>query len=244
MCQHCENRAVRKPFVPVNATIHSEDGLQRHGLQSLRGPLLLREQLPVQSPPVQFLRLQPAADREKENCRRIRDLPGEYVAPFTEKGAPEITKMQKNPNVTVRSAGDGEMHVLRATDRGSENRGPTCALARRTGNLRIPRDSFTARAPKPARTKQSTFGGHQGSGEQGFAMKQQDRNYRLLEYLSHTRNELSGADSQTKSENAGRRQHRRGVSGRTKRMMNDWPTVQEEAAGPPRIGRWRGRRWC
>ena len=47
---------------------------QRHGLQSLRRHALLREQLPVQSSPLQLFRLQPAAGRQKENRRTVRRL--------------------------------------------------------------------------------------------------------------------------------------------------------------------------
>ena len=48
--------------------------LERDGLQPLHRHAVLREQLSVQSASLQFLRLQSAADWQKENCRRAQRL--------------------------------------------------------------------------------------------------------------------------------------------------------------------------
>ena len=61
---------------------------ERDGLQPLHRHAVLREQLPVQGAPLQFLRLQPAADRQKEDRRRSH-VYQEYLGPLTEKGAPD-----------------------------------------------------------------------------------------------------------------------------------------------------------
>src|SRR6266403_3764707 len=122
------------------------------------------------------------------------------------------------------------MHVLRATDRGSENRGPRARW--RVEQQLADTARFVHERVRPSLPARSNhFWRHQGSGEQGFADEAAGPQLpvaRIFE-CQHP-NELSGADSQSKSENAGRRQHRRGVSGRESVVMNDWPTVQEEAA--------------
>ena len=60
---------------------------QRHGLQPLHRHAVLREQLPVQGAPLQFLRLQPAAGRQEEDRRRL-NVYKEYFGPLTRRARP------------------------------------------------------------------------------------------------------------------------------------------------------------
>ena len=78
LCQHCE-LAPCEVVCPVNATVHDERRPERDGLQPLRRHALLLEQLPVQGPALQLLPL-----------HRLDD---------------ESLKLQRNPDVTVRSRG-------------------------------------------------------------------------------------------------------------------------------------------
>ena len=78
-CQHCEN-APCEQVCPVAATVHSERGPQRDGLQPLRRHPLLLQQLPVQGAALQLLQLHASSSTQVE-------------------------KMAFNPEVTVRSRG-------------------------------------------------------------------------------------------------------------------------------------------
>ena len=92
-------------------------------------------------------------------------------------------KLQKNPNVTVRMRGVMEKCTY-CVQRIEEAKIAAHVQAGASRNTHIPRDSFTSACAQACPTEAIVFRRCQGSGEPGFAMKKQDRNYRLLEYLN------------------------------------------------------------
>src|SRR5215831_12510569 len=58
------------------------------------------------------------------------------------------------------------------------------ALARASPDKRIPRDSFTTACAQACPTEAIVFGDIKDSESRVSKMKQQDRNYRILEYLN------------------------------------------------------------
>ena len=201
MCQHCEN-APCETVCPVNATVHSEDGLNVMAYNRCVGTRYCANNCPFKVRRFNFFdyNQRPVGKRTHRGAFSIYE---EYLAPLTTKGAPDIDQdAEKSERHRAHARRDGEMHLLRAAHRGGENRG---ARARRSvrGDTRIPRDSFTTACAQACPTEAIVFGDIKDPESRVSKMKEQDRNYRLLDYLEHqSANELSGAHSQSESEDA------------------------------------------
>ncbi|PYL83870.1 MAG: hydrogenase, partial [Verrucomicrobia bacterium] len=107
----------------------------------------------------------------------------EYFAPLTTKGAPDIVKLQKNPNVTVRMRGVMEKCTF-CVQRIEEAKIAAHVRAGASPDTRIPRDSFTSACAQACPTEAIVFGDIKDPESRVSKMKKQDRNYRLLEYLN------------------------------------------------------------
>lgn len=182
MCQHCEN-APCETVCPVNATIHSEDGLNVMAYNRCVGTRYCANNCPFKVRRFNFFDYNQRPIGKKKIAGEF-GIYREYVAPFTEKGAPDITKMQKNPNVTVRMRGVMEKCTF-CVQRIEEAKIAAHVRAGASGeNPRIPRDSFTSACAQACPHEAITFGDIKDPESNVSKIKQQDRNYRLLEYLN------------------------------------------------------------
>ena len=218
MCQHCEN-APCETVCPVNATVHSEDGLNVMAYNRCIGTRYCANNCPFKVRRFNFFdyNQRPVGKRKIVGAFTIYQ---EYFAPLTKKGAPDTIKMQKNPNVTVRMRGVMEKCTF-CVQRIEEAKIAALVRAGASPDTRIPRDS----SPPPARrlvpTEAIVFGDIKDPESRVSKMKQQDRNYRLLEYLNvEPARQLSGADSQSEPENADARNDR----GRESRAWHEMMT--------------------
>jgi molybdopterin-containing oxidoreductase family iron-sulfur binding subunit len=181
MCQHCEN-APCETVCPVNATIHSEDGLNVMAYNRCIGTRYCSNNCPFKVRRFNYFdyNQRPVGKRKIAGALSIFE---EYFAPLTTKGAPDIIKMQRNPNVTVRMRGVMEKCTF-CVQRIEEAKIAAQARAGASANTLIPRDSFTTACAQACPTEAIVFGDIKDPESRVSKMKRQDRNYRLLEYLN------------------------------------------------------------
>ena len=181
MCQHCEN-APCETVCPVNATIHSEDGLNVMAYNRCIGTRYCANNCPFKVRRFNYFDYNQRPVGKKKIAGQF-GIYEEYFAPFTTKGAPDIVKLQKNPNVTVRMRGVMEKCTL-CVQRIEEAKIAAHVRAGASSNTRIPRDSFTTACAQACPSEAIVFGDIKDPESRVSKMKQQDRNYRLLEYLN------------------------------------------------------------
>ena len=180
MCQHCEN-APCETVCPVNATVHSEDGLNVMAYNRCIGTRYCANNCPFKVRRFNFFDYnQRPIGKKKVGPLEVYQ---EYIAPFTEKGAPDTSKLQKNPNVTVRMRGVMEKCTY-CVQRIEEAKIAAHVKAGASDKTRIPRDSFTSACAQACPTEAIVFGDVKDPESRVSKIKMQDRNYRLLEYLN------------------------------------------------------------
>jgi molybdopterin-containing oxidoreductase family iron-sulfur binding subunit len=180
-CQHCEN-APCEAVCPVNATVHSEDGLNVMAYNRCIGTRFCSNNCPYKVRRFNFFdyNQRPVGKRKVAGAFSVYE---EYFAPLTTKGAPDTIKMQKNPNVTVRMRGVMEKCTF-CVQRIEEAKIAALARAGASPETRIPRDSFTTACAQACPTEAIVFGDIKDPESRVSKMKEQDRNYRILDYLN------------------------------------------------------------
>jgi molybdopterin-containing oxidoreductase family iron-sulfur binding subunit len=181
MCQHCEN-APCETVCPVNATVHSEDGLNVMAYNRCIGTRYCANNCPFKVRRFNYFdyNQRPVGKKMIAGAFGVYQ---EYLGPLTKKGAPDSTKLQKNPNVTVRMRGVMEKCTY-CVQRIEEAKIGAHVKAGASDNTLIPRDSFTSACAQACPTEAIVFGDIEDPKSRVSQLKKQDRNYRLLEYLN------------------------------------------------------------
>ena len=173
LCQHCEN-APCETVCPVNATVHSEDGLNVMAYNRCIGTRYCANNCPFKVRRFNFF---------DYNQRKIEDGGLYEWNLISEKGTPDTIKMQKNPNVTVRMRGVMEKCTF-CVQRIQEAKIAAKVSARDSANVRIPADAFKVACQQACPNDAIVFGDVANEDSRVFKLKQAERGYRLLEYLN------------------------------------------------------------
>jgi len=180
MCQHCQN-APCETVCPVNATIHSEAGLNVMVYNRCIGTRYCANNCPFKVRRFNFF------DYNQRPVGKAKiagfSVYQEYLGPLTEKTTADTIKLQKNPNVTVRMRGVMEKCTY-CVQRIEEAKIGAQVRAGASDKTKIPRDSFTSACAQACPTEAIVFGDISDPETRVSKIKAENRNYRLLEYLN------------------------------------------------------------
>ncbi|MEO5917874.1 MAG: TAT-variant-translocated molybdopterin oxidoreductase [Luteolibacter sp.] len=187
-CVQCES-APCETVCPVNATVHTEDGLNAMAYNRCIGTRYCANNCPYKARRFNYF------DYNKRNPLISHNL---YKGPFGEKQVGEAAHLQKNPNVTVRMRGVMEKCtycVQRLKDSVIRQKAgqkqevlasgkPSTEVQVTTATLRIPVDSVKTACQDACPANAITFGNLlDGDKSAMFRSKHIARNYDLLNYI-------------------------------------------------------------
>ncbi len=182
LCQHCEN-APCETVCPVNATVHSEEGLNLQAYNRCIGTRYCSNNCPYKVRRFNFFNYNERSIEPQESGPFKGETSKLYLGPFGPKGMPEIQKLGKNPNVTVRMRGVMEKCTF-CIQRIEEAKIGALRTARDSDNKKVPRDSFKTACQQACPSECIVFGDLTDPESKVSKIKEQDRDYKVLEYLN------------------------------------------------------------
>ena len=196
-CQHCE-AAPCETVCPVNATVHSPDGLNVMVYNRCIGTRYCANNCPFKARRFNFF------DYNKRNPLVDKSLGGVkfnnlYAGPLGDRHDTELGKLQKNPNVTVRMRGviekctyclqriesariDSRAHARKDKSREQGKYDETLVLTKQ--DLKIPTDTLKVACQEACPAEAIHFGNLLDKDSDIVKAKGNARNYELLGYLS------------------------------------------------------------
>lgn len=170
MCQHCE-LAPCENVCPVNATVHDEQGLNVMAYNRCVGTRYCANNCPYKVRRFNFF------DWNKRSIGHF------YEGPFGPAGMPELHKMQKNPNVTVRMRGVMEKCTF-CVQRIEAAKIHQLAKAKDSGNIKVPEGTIRTACQQVCPTEAIVFGDLADETTAVSQLRNSNRNYSLLGYLN------------------------------------------------------------
>jgi MoCo/4Fe-4S cofactor protein with predicted Tat translocation signal len=181
-CQHCEN-APCETVCPVNATVHSSDGLNVMVYNRCIGTRYCANNCPYKVRRFNFFDYNKRDVLGKSKWPILGERGDLYKGPFGPKGTPESIQMQKNPNVTVRMRGVMEKCTF-CVQRIEKARIQSKVDSRGKASGGIPANSFTTACAQACPTDSIVFGDKSNPESRVSKLLGEDRSYRMLEYLN------------------------------------------------------------
>jgi MoCo/4Fe-4S cofactor protein with predicted Tat translocation signal len=184
MCQHCEN-APCETVCPVNATVHSEEGLNVMVYNRCVGTRYCSNNCPFKVRRFNFFNYNDRSvlDKIEHGLPGFQGKQQLILGPLAPWGMDEVSKLQKNPNVTVRSRGVMEKCTY------CVQRIETAKISQKikagvTGDLSLPTDSIRSACQEACPAEAIVFGDTKDPNSQVFKQRQLAQGYHLLEYLN------------------------------------------------------------
>jgi Fe-S-cluster-containing hydrogenase components 1 len=169
-CQQCEN-APCETVCPVNATVHSEDGLNLMAYNRCIGTRYCANNCPWKVRRFNYF---------DYNKRPIDEL---YWGPIAKAGMADSLKMQKNPNVTVRMRGVMEKCTF-CIQRIEEAKISRLVKAGPTDKNKTPIAPFKVACQQACPADAIVFGDENDVNSRVHKLRKSKRGYRMLEYLN------------------------------------------------------------
>lgn len=170
MCQHCEN-APCETVCPVNATVHSEDGLNLMAYNRCIGTRYCANNCPWKVRRFNYF---------DYNQRPLDQL---YWGPLAKKGMAESLKMAKNPNVTVRMRGVMEKCTF-CIQRIEESKIARLVEAGPTPKSETPISTFKVACQQACPMDAIVFGDIQDPESRVARLRESERGYTMFKYLN------------------------------------------------------------
>ncbi|MCB1205581.1 MAG: TAT-variant-translocated molybdopterin oxidoreductase [Verrucomicrobiae bacterium] len=170
-CQQCES-APCETVCPVNATVHTSDGLNAMTYNRCIGTRYCANNCPYKARRFNYY------DYNKRPLAQIELGP---LAPAAG-NATTSQKLQKNPNVTVRMRGVIEKCTY-CVQRLNVAKIAAKAVARDSADVQVKANSVTVACQDACSANAITFGNLKAEGDKIHAAKNNPRNYDLLKYI-------------------------------------------------------------
>ncbi|MEI6533941.1 MAG: 4Fe-4S dicluster domain-containing protein, partial [Verrucomicrobiaceae bacterium] len=181
-CQQCES-APCETVCPVNATVHTEDGLNAMAYNRCIGTRYCANNCPYTARRFNYFdynKRNPLIETKLPLIGNVKNL---YAGPLGEKTQNETGRLQKNPNVTVRMRG-----VIEKCTYCVQRLESAKITQRRIGrddknNLRVPVDSVKTACQASCPAEAIEFGDLANKESTVNRWKDSPRNYQVLKYI-------------------------------------------------------------